>query len=622
MKQIYQSIKKRPSFVFIIYILLAFLVLMLLQSWLAPQVENVSYTTFKRYIADRKINSVVVSAKYLKGYEKGVGNQKEPLFPKLIYMTPKVEDKDLVEFLEKNNAEIIGENENTFLVTVLSWVLPALIFVGIWFWATKKMGGGAGIMTLGKNKAKIVAQTDVGVTFKDVAGQEEAIQELQEILEFLRNPERFTRIGAKIPKGVLLVGPPGTGKTLLAKAVAGEAGVPFFSISGSDFIEMFVGLGAARVRDLFEQAAKIAPCLVFIDELDALGKARGTGTWGGNDEREQTLNQLLAEMDGFEPNKGVIILAATNRPEILDPALLRPGRFDRHILVDRPDLKGRLDILNVHTRNVRLSSDVDLDVIAHRTPGLTGADLANLINEAALLAVRKEKLEVGPQELEEAIDRIVAGLEKKNRRLNEKDKKTVAYHETGHAVVATFRATAEKVHKISIVPRGISALGFTLQLPTEDRYLMSRLELLEKIDVLLGGRGAEIIIFDDVTTGAQNDLQRATDIARSMVTVYGMTENLGAVTYQRQPNPFLQPQASLFPVKEVSEETARMIDDEVRRIIDSRMEEVLKTLREHEELLHVVAERLLDRETIEADEFMELIGKPISEEPVANEARA
>ncbi len=620
MKQIFQDMRKKPSFS-VGYILLAFLMFILLQWWLAPQIENVSYSKFKKDITEGKFNSVVVSTKFLKGYEKVAGDQKEPLFPKLVYMTPRVEDKDLVEFLEKNNVEIIAENENTFLMTLLSWVLPALIFVGIWLWAMKRMGAGAGIMTLGKNKAKIVAQTDVGVTFKDVAGQEEAIQELQEILEFLRNPERFTRLGAKIPKGVLLVGPPGTGKTLLAKAVAGEAGVPFFSISGSDFIEMFVGLGAARVRDLFEQAGKMAPCLVFIDELDALGKARGMGALGANDEREQTLNQLLVEMDGFAPNKGVIILAATNRPEILDPALLRPGRFDRHILVDRPDLKGRFDILKVHTRNVRLSSDVDLDVIARRTPGFTGADLANLINEAALLAARKEKLEVGPQELEEAIDRIIAGLEKKNRRLNEKEKKTVAYHETGHALVAAFRATAEKVHKISIVPRGISALGFTLQLPTEDRYLMSRLELLEKIDVLLGGRGAEIIIFDEVTTGAQNDLQRSTDIARSMVTVYGMTDNLGAVTYQRQPNPFLQTQASLFPVKEVSEETARMIDDEVRGIIDSRMEEALKTLREHEDLLHVVAKRLLDRETIEADEFMELIGRKPHQEAVAQEAR-
>ena len=621
MKHLVNNVRKWPSFS-IAYILLALLILVLLQSWLAPNVENVSYSKFKKYITDRKINSVVVSTKFLKGYEKTVGaDQKEPLFPNKIYMTPRVEDRDLVEFLEKNNVEIIAENENTFLMTLLSWVLPAIIFVGIWLWAMKRMGQGAGIMTLGKNKAKIVAQTDVGVTFKDVAGQDEAIQELDEILEFLRNPERFTRLGAKIPKGILLVGPPGTGKTLLAKAVAGEAGVPFFSISGSDFIEMFVGLGAARVRDLFEQAGKIAPCLVFIDELDALGKARGTGTFSGHDEREQTLNQLLVEMDGFEPNKGVVILAATNRPEILDPALLRPGRFDRHILVDRPDLKGRLDVLKVHTRGVKLSPNVDLEVIARRTPGFTGADLANLINEAALLAARKRKTEVSAEELEEAIDRIIAGLEKKNRILNEKEKKTVAYHETGHALVAAFRSTAEKVHKISIVPRGIGALGFTLQLPTEDRYLMSRKELLEKIDVLLGGRGAEITIFHDVTTGAQNDLQKATDIARSMVTVYGMTENLGAVTYQRQPGPYLQPQPNLYPVKEVSEETARMIDDEVRHIIEARMEEVLKTLKEHDDLLHLVAKRLLDVETIEAEEFLELVGMKPTEEVVATEAR-
>ncbi len=623
MKHLVNNVKKWPSFS-VAYILLALLALVLLQTWLAPNVENVSYTKFKKYISDGKVNSVVVSTKFLKGYEKAVGaNQKEPLFPSKIYMTPRVDDRDLIEFLEKNNVEIIAENENTLLMTVLSWVLPAIIFVGIWLWAMKRMGQGAGIMTLGKNKAKIVAQTDVGVTFKDVAGQDEAIQELDEILEFLRNPERFTRLGAKIPKGILLVGPPGTGKTLLAKAVAGEAGVPFFSISGSDFIEMFVGLGAARVRDLFEQANKLAPCLVFIDELDALGKARGTGTFSGHDEREQTLNQLLVEMDGFEPNKGVVILAATNRPEILDPALLRPGRFDRHILVDRPDLKGRLDVLKVHTREVKLAPHVDLEVIARRTPGFTGADLANLINEAALLAARKRKTEVANEELEEAIDRIIAGLEKKNRILNEKEKRTVAYHETGHALVAAFRSTAEKVHKISIVPRGIGALGFTLQLPTEDRYLMSRQELLEKIDVLLGGRGAEITIFHDVTTGAQNDLQKATDIARSMVTVYGMTENLGAVTYQRQPGPYLQPQPNLYPpVKEVSEETARMIDDEVRRIIEARMEEVLKTLKEHDDLLHLVAKRLLDVETIEAEEFLELIGMKPTEEVVAKEARA
>jgi cell division protease FtsH len=603
-----KNAKRKTSFS-IIYILIAFLIFLLLQTWMAPNVENVSYTQFKKYITEGKITAVVVSQKFLKGYEKVQDGKKEPLFPARLYMTPRVDDKNLVPFLEKNNTEIIAENENTFLMTLLSWVLPALIFVGVWVWAMKRMGQGTGIMTLGKSKARIVAQTDLGITFKDVAGQDEAKQELEEILEFLRNPERFTRLGAKIPKGVLLVGPPGTGKTLLAKAVAGEAGVPFFSISGSDFIEMFVGLGAARVRDLFEQASKMAPCLVFIDELDALGKARGAGTIAGHDEREQTLNQLLVEMDGFQPNIGVVIIAATNRPEILDPALLRPGRFDRHILVDRPDLKGRIDTLKVHTRNVVLSPEVDLDVIARRTPGFTGADLANLVNEAALLAARKDKTEVGPKDLEEAIDRIVAGLEKKNRVLNEREKKTVAYHETGHALVASFRPTAEKVHKISIVPRGIGALGFTLQLPTEDRYLMSRQELLEKIDVLLGGRAAEMIIFEDITTGAQNDLQRATEIARSMATLYGMTENLGPVTYQSQPNPYLPQQPNFFPAREVSEETARMIDSEVRSIIDARLEQVLHTLREHEDLLHLVAERLLAKETIESEEFLELIGR-------------
>lgn len=605
---------KKTSFS-VIYILLAFLVLSLLQFWLAPERDSISYSQFKKYIAEGKINAVVVSQRFLKGYEKIQGGTKtEPLFPTKMYVTPRVDDRNLINFLEENNAEIIAENENTLLMTILSWVLPALIFVGIWLWAMKRMGQSSGIMTLGKSKARIVAQTDLGVTFKDVAGQDEAIQELQEILEFLRTPDKFTKLGAKVPKGILLVGPPGTGKTLLAKAVAGEAGVPFFNISGSDFIEMFVGLGAARVRDLFEQAAKQAPCLVFIDELDALGKARGAGNIAGHDEREQTLNQLLVEMDGFQANQGVVILAATNRPEILDPALLRPGRFDRHILVDRPDLAGRLAILKVHTRNVVLSGDVDLEIIARRTPGFTGADLANLVNEAALLAARKEQTEVTRREFEEAIDRIIAGLEKKNRVLNEKEKKTVAYHETGHALVAAFRPTAEKVHKISIIPRGIGALGFTLQLPTEDRYLMSKQELLEKIDVLLGGRAAESIIFKEITTGAQNDLQRATDIARSMVTLYGMTDNLGAVTYRPTPNPFFQ--QSYFPQeREISDETARLIDSEIRNIVDSRMQEVVRTLQENELLLHKVAQRLLQKETIEAEEFFELIGKQEPEQP-------
>ncbi|OGQ99410.1 MAG: cell division protein FtsH [Deltaproteobacteria bacterium RIFOXYD12_FULL_57_12] len=589
------------------YALVATLIFLFIQNWLSPQVLNVSYTQFKKHVTEKTINSVVISNDRLKGFEKIEDGKQEPLFPKLVYVTPRVGDPNLIDFFEKNNIDIIAANENTLLKAILSWVVPTVIFVGIWMFFMKRFGqaGGAGIMTLGKHKAKIIAQTDLDITFASVAGQDEAKQELQEVIEFLKTPDKFTRLGAKIPKGILLVGPPGTGKTLLAKAVAGESGVPFFSISGSDFIEMFVGLGAARVRDLFEQAGKTAPCIVFIDELDALGKARGTGMMGGHDEREQTLNQLLVEMDGFEPNKGVIILAATNRPEILDPALLRPGRFDRHILVDRPDLKERVAILEVHARGVKLAAEINLEVLARRTPGFTGADLANLINEATLLAVRQGKEQVEMTDLEAAIDRIIAGLEKKNRVLNEREKKFVAYHETGHAVVAALRSTAEKVHKISIVPRGIGALGFTLQLPTEDRYLLSRTELLEKIDVLLGGRAAEEVIFSEITTGAQNDLQKATEIARSMVALYGMNDTLGHATYRQQASPLLH--QGLMPEREISDQTARQIDEEVRLLLDERMKLVLVTLRDKKELLHNVAAVLLEKETIEAEEFASLM---------------
>ncbi|MFH0823663.1 MAG: ATP-dependent zinc metalloprotease FtsH [Pseudomonadota bacterium] len=602
----FKQLNSKTSFS-IFYVVLAVAVFAVLQTWLSPKVQTVSYSQFKKHVADGKIHSVVVSMKFLKGFEKVQEQQKEPLFPNLVYVTPRLDDRDLLPFLENNRVEIIAENENTFIATLLSWILPAVVFVGVWFYAMKKLGQGSGIMTLGKNKARIVAQTDVGVTFEDVAGQDEAKQELQEVLEFLKSPERFTRLGAKIPKGVLLVGPPGTGKTLLAKAVAGEASVPFFSITGSDFIEMFVGLGAARVRDLFEQANSKAPCLVFIDELDALGKARGAGAIAGHDEREQTLNQLLAEMDGFQANNGVVILAATNRPEILDPALLRPGRFDRQVLVDRPDLIGRLAILKVHAKPTTMADDVDLEIQARRTPGFTGAELANLVNEAALLAARRDAPAITTRDFEEALDRIVAGLEKKNRVMNESERKIVAYHETGHALVAAFRTSAEPVHKISIVPRGIGALGFTMQLPTEDRYLMSKKELLEKIDTLLGGRAAEKIVFGDVTTGARNDLQRATEIARSMVALYGMNDRLGEVNYQAAPNPFLAAPGFQY-ARELSEETVKMIDDEVRSIVGSRMEEAEATLREHEELLHKVADRLLEVETIDKGEFVKLIG--------------
>ena len=600
------------------YLFVALAALILFQYWLSPKVNNVSYTQFKNLVKEFKINSVVISTNQLKGFETRQDGKQEPLFPEMIYRTPRVDDRNLVEFLEDNNVDIIAENENTFLKMLLSWVVPALIFVGIWMFAIKKMGqAGPGMMTLGKHKAKIVAQTDLGVDFSSVAGQDEAKQELQEVIEFLKTPEKFTRLGAKIPKGILLVGPPGTGKTLMAKAVAGESGVPFFSISGSEFIEMFVGLGAARVRDLFDQAGKTAPCIVFIDELDALGKARGIGgISGGHDEREQTLNQLLTEMDGFETNKGVIILAATNRPEILDPALLRPGRFDRQILVDRPDLKERVAILKVHCKGVTIADSVDLDVIARRTPGFTGADLANLVNEATLLAVRKGKDDVDNEEFEQAIDRIVAGLEKKNRVMNDTEKKFVAYHETGHALVAAFTATAEKVHKISIVPRGIGSLGFTMQLPTEDRYLMSKTELLEKIDVLLVERAAEEMTFGEITTGAQNDLQKATNIARSMVTMYGMNEKLGHATYNEPGNQFLQ--QGILQQKEISDETAKLIDDEVRTILDERMAIVRSLLATKKDLLEKVASALLEKETLESEEFMELVGA--AKEDIAQDA--
>ncbi len=598
------------------YLFVALATILLFQYWLSPKVNNVSYSQFKNLVQEFKITSVVISTNQLKGFETRQDEKQEPLFPEMIYRTPRVDDRKLVEFLEENNVDIIAENENTFLKTLLSWVIPAVVFVGIWMFAMKKMGqGGPGMMTLGKHKAKIVAQTDLGVDFSSVAGQDEAKRELEEVIEFLKTPEKFTRLGAKIPKGILLVGPPGTGKTLMAKAVAGESGVPFFSISGSDFVEMFVGLGAARVRDLFDQAGKTAPCIVFIDELDALGKARGIGGMsGGHDEREQTLNQLLTEMDGFETNRGVIILAATNRPEILDPALLRPGRFDRQILVDRPDLKDRVAILKVHAKGVSMADSVDLEVIARRTPGFTGADLANLVNEATLMAVRKSKDLVDTEDFEQAIDRIIAGLEKKNRILNEREKKTVAYHESGHALVAAFTATAEKVHKITIVPRGIGSLGFTMQLPTEDRFLMSKTELLEKIDVLLGGRAAEEQTFGEITTGAQNDLQKATTIARSMVTLYGMNEKLGHATYNEPGGQFM-PQQNFFQQKEISDETAKLIDDEVRIILEERMTTVKNLLATKTDLLEKVATALLEKETLESEEFMELVGVTPKEAP-------
>jgi cell division protease FtsH len=586
------------------YFLIVFLLITLIQTYyLAPQVETISYSKFKQLLADGQVNTVVIGPERITGKLKGKGEKGEQEF-----VTNRVEDPGVVKELDEHKVNYTGLYESKFLGNLLSWVLPLGIFFLIWRFAMKRMGPGYGVMSFSKSKAKLFAESETKVTFADVAGIDEAKEELQEVVEFLKNPDKFRRLGGRIPKGVLLVGPPGTGKTLLAKAVAGEASVPFFSISGSEFVEMFVGVGAARVRDLFSQATSHAPCIIFIDELDALGKARGINVMGGHDEREQTLNQLLVEMDGFESNKGVIIMAATNRPEILDPALLRPGRFDRQVLVDRPDINGREAILKIHTRNILLGPDVDLRKIAARTPGFVGADLANLANEAALLAARKNKDKVEAAEFDEAIDRVVGGLEKKKRVMSPKEKEIVAYHESGHAIVAECVQNADPVHKITIIPRGIAALGYTQQQPTEDRYLMTRSELLDRMAVLLGGRVAEELIFGEISTGAQNDLQRATDIARSMIAEYGMSERLGLVTYERERRPMFLPE-SFSPTKTYSEEKAAEIDEEIAKVIEESHQRVKKILAENREVLEKLAKLLLEKEIVQGEELRSMLGK-------------
>ncbi|PSR18029.1 cell division protein FtsH [filamentous cyanobacterium CCP3] len=522
-----------------------------------------------------------------------------------VYVTTPIFDLQLPQLLEDNGVEFaaVPPPKGQWFGSLLSWVIPPLIFIGVWrFFLARGGGGPQGALSIGKSKAKVYVEGDAGkVTFDDVAGVEEAKTELVEVVDFLKTPKRFTDLGAKIPKGVLLVGPPGTGKTLMAKAVAGEAGVPFFSISGSEFVELFVGVGSSRVRDLFEQAKKQSPCIVFIDELDAIGKSRSSnGFYGGNDEREQTLNQLLTEMDGFEAgDTTVIVLAATNRPETLDPALLRPGRFDRQVLVDRPDLNGREAILKIHAKDVKLADTVDLRQTATRTPGFAGADLANLVNEAALLAARRNSAVVEQEDFSEAIERVVAGLEKKSRVLNEKEKKIVAYHEVGHALVGAMMPGTDEVEKISIVPRGMAALGYTLQLPTEDRFLRDEAELKGQIATLLGGRSAEEVIFGSITTGASNDLQRATDLAEQMVTTYGMSQVLGPLAYDRaQRNAFLEggmPNAR----RPISEETAKAIDEEVKAIVEEGHQRALDILKQNRELLETLAQQLLEAEVIE-----------------------
>ena len=598
------SVPRRQTFS-VGYFILAALALFWLQTLLSPQARQIPYSEFRDMLAKGWVQQVVLSDTLIRGTLKPehAADQKN-------FVTVRVSDEQLVPELQKQGVLYEGQYESPILNAIVSWVLPAVVFVGIWALAMRRMGPGTGVMAFTKSRARIYAEKETGITFQDVAGQDEAKEELEEIIHFLKEPGQFKLLGGKLPKGVLLIGPPGTGKTLLAKAVAGEANVPFFSISGSEFVELFVGMGAARVRDLFAQAESKAPCIVFIDELDALGKARGlAGMVGGHDERENTLNQLLVEMDGFDTAKGVVILAATNRPEVLDPALLRAGRFDRQVLIDRPDRQGREAVLRVHAKGVKLASSVDFGVLAQRTPGFVGADLANMVNEAALLAARRRKSEVDMSDFEEAIDRVVAGLRKKSRLINPHERQVVAVHETGHALVAAFTEGADKVHKISIIPRGIGALGHTQQLPTDDRYLMTRKELEARVDVLFGGRAAESIVFDEVSTGAANDLDRATDIVRSMVLEYGMSDTLGPMTFPRRHGPaFLGDRAGLLPEqREYSEATAQALDTEVKRILDERLARVVSLLTEKRALLDRVSRALLEKETLEAAEFEALV---------------
>jgi cell division protease FtsH len=569
--------------------------------YMAPPGRSIPYSEFKQLVRNGEIAEISIGDQAIRGTLKS-GDAKTKTFT-----VTRVEDPKLTEELEAKNVKYTGEVMNRWLPELLGWVIPLLFLVGIWGFFFRRMSGAeGGVMSFARSKAKIYADDEVKVRFPDVAGVEEAKDELKEIVEFLQNPKKYTNLGGRIPKGVLLVGPPGTGKTLLARAVAGEAHVPFFSMSGSEFVEMFVGVGAARIRDLFQQAEAKAPCIVFIDELDALGKARTQSPFGSHEEREQTLNQLLAEMDGFDSRKGVIIMGATNRPEVLDPALLRPGRFDRQVLVDKPDVKGREAILRIHIKGVKVGPDVDLKVIAQRTAGFAGADLANLVNEAALLAARHDKLEVDRRDFEAAIDRLIAGLEKK-RVMSDKERRIVAYHESGHAIVASVLPDMDPVHKISIVQRGFGALGYTMQLPLEDRYLMTRTDLYNQLAVLLGGRTAEEIALGEISTGAQNDLQRATDMARAMVTEWGMSDEMGAINYDvnkrgRFLDIGLPAERGLY-----GEETAQKIDTEIKRILSEAHATARRILTDHRAKLESVTHRLLEVEVMEGDELRQLL---------------
>jgi cell division protease FtsH len=591
---------------FLILLSLLLLLNLIVPTFFGQRLQEVPYSDFIAQVKAGKVDKAVVGSdriEYAIKTQTPEGKTVEQVFR----TTPVAIDLDLPKILRDNNVEFAAppRNENAWIGTVLSWVAPPLIFFGIWAFLMNHQGGGPAALTVGKSKARIYSEGSTGVKFLDVAGVDEAKAELEEIVDFLKNATKYTNLGAKIPKGVLLVGPPGTGKTLLAKAIAGEAGVPFFSISGSEFIELFVGVGAARVRDLFEQAKQQAPCIVFIDELDALGKSRGGagGFVGGNDEREQTLNQLLTEMDGFDANTGVIIIAATNRPEVLDPALRRPGRFDRQIVVDRPDKIGREAILKVHARNVKLAEDVELGIIATRTPGFAGADLANLVNEAALLAARNNRQAVLMADFNEAIERLIAGLEKRSRVLNEIEKKTVAYHEVGHAIIGALMPGAGKVEKISVVPRGVGALGYTIQMPEEDRFLMVEDEIRGRIATLLGGRSSEEIVFGKVSTGASDDIQKATDLAERAITIYGMSNKLGPVAFEKIQQQFIESYGN--PRRSISPQMMQEIDREVKEIVDNAHHIALSILQNNRDLLEEIAQELLQKEILEGGYLQE-----------------
>jgi len=581
------------------YIVLAVMGVFLFHNfWVQTRtIETIPYSQFEADLDQHAVKDVTIGTDTIRGVYVA------PKDGKTGFVTTRV-SPELAARLKDTGVTYSGAVENTWLTSLLAWVLPALLFIGIWLFVIRRMAGrqgmGGGLMSIGKSKAKVFVETDIKVTFDDVAGVDEAKAELQEVIDFLKDPKKYGSLGARMPKGILLVGPPGTGKTLLARAVAGQAGVPFYSLSGSEFVEMFVGVGAARVRDLFEQARKAAPAIVFIDELDALGRARNAGTiQGGNDEREQTLNQLLSELDGFDPTEGVVLLGATNRPEILDPALLRAGRFDRQVLVDRPDRAGRVQILKVHVRKVTLAADVDLDQVAAMTTGMTGADLANLVNESALLATRRRAKAVAMEDFTHAIERIVAGLEKRNRLINPQERRIVAYHEMGHALVSMALPGADTVHKVSIIPRGVGALGYTIQRPTEDRFLMTETELRNKIAVLMAGRAAESLVFGDLSTGASDDLARATDIARSMVTRYGMDADLGSVSYDRDKPGFLGDRSAGYLDRSYSEATAETIDQSVRAILQAVSQQALQILTDNRDILDRAAAQLLEVETLD-----------------------